>query len=1255
MKELSKPVETMVDVSKLIATQLQIPTAVVKRGIKQHLLTINSKPFHFHEIIIRPGIIVKFQNVLIDLKQNEVSNDFDKYIDLVLTEFNIHNLSELKFIDKKPFCSYIVSYFSNHAYESINISDSIFFENILLELEYLYKDHFKESRDLKIPRRKELIEILVMHHTNCLKDLSGVISNLTNGFFNNSLYKFLQEYTKIHNQPGFQHIIAPLLLSSIYSRTTIESLVKPIFEAQGKSEIYEKYIHFENCKHIYTSYQNILDINNEIHKRIYKNISDFLFTLLKNECDTAEAKPANIEIYSSSRKYNFNNPDRDTYDLFIKIKNTGEGLARDISLQPINDTFKFDFYNAGILKPGEFREIDVSAKINKVAINYELKLKCSWVDVTETVQEIEVEIKFESQNTNVPWEELERKKPYTILEIEDREKLYGRDEILKELELNILSDKIESYKIWGQKRVGKSSIVKTLRTLFSNNENIIVVWRPISGLKNTDPELTHNALGEALCTEIIDEITKKVDDSNKIEQFKSVEVPTFDGSFHPLETYIKKLKRINDSLKFVFILDEFDRINEEFFLPGNLGDTFSLNIGKGLNSLNYVGFILVGSENMHLLDRQEMNYNSFQGKEVDTFEKKSEYDSFKNIIIGPVYPHISFTEDAIEKIYNSTNGNPYFANLICSNIFKICLKLKDNEVDALNVDKAIKMIVESSQKSHFEHFWSDGITEDSNVKKERKVDIRRRLLVSYSFTYFQTKEFPNREEIIKNFKKPIEFHVEQYEIENTINEYFNRKIFYDINGMIRIKPALFEQWLCGPGRTLMIEGISDLEALQREKQLEVEHSIKKDELERICDTIAFKGQKLKKAELVSYLNQFGGPFEQRRIFKLLDSIYYLTKNEINEFIRKEQKNIFRKGDMVIKTGVQTPRRENVEVYTFSDTLKENIEIVESFKLLTLIRSTKTLKDLNSNKDAWRHSGALDIIIFESIVDDFVNIQTELLGFFDESLHSEKIEVKLVVLVITTKAKADLIKATSSLHNFKLIHFKEVEESKIKPFIDTTEVFENIVESKRTFAEVRKHFNETSKESLNLLFETHCPGKSIPIFWNKKIQFKPLFPNPDGVFYKEVKVEDREQYRDRVYIANKEFIQKINPFLISYVKAKAEKERKEDWFVVDYVPKSVMDKVFQKWLEEGTSKPKESYFDLIHYKDIIKKNSELMPLFQIKEGGGDGLNWIDKLNELRRDPAHPEKPPPTLEQAEYFEEKKEEILERISKFENNNMK
>src|SRR5690606_4993245 len=164
-------------------------------------------------------------------------------------------------------------------------------------------------------------------------------------------------------------------------------------------------------------------------------------------------------------------------------------------------------------------------------------------------------------------------------------------------------------------------------------------------------------------------------------------------------------------------------------------------------------------------------------------------------------------------------------------IFKFAMKNRDSEIDSSTTGRAIDLIINSSQKSHFDHFWSDGIGEDSSIKKERKTDIRRRILISYSYWYFQTGEYPNRSQIIRGLKKPLEYSIEQFEIENTITEFINRRIFVeDRVGTIRIKPPLFESWLCGPGRTLMSEGISDLEALRLEQEKEESIQLRDEEL-----------------------------------------------------------------------------------------------------------------------------------------------------------------------------------------------------------------------------------------------------------------------------------------------------------------------------------------------------------------------------------------------------------------------------------------
>lgn len=1245
-----KPLSIKINIAEVISKQQAFPINIIRKGIKQGQLKINGKPVYLSEIVLKSQTIIKFQNVIVDIESCKRDNLFDKYIDLVLQEINEFSLELLKSSSKKNFCCYLIDFFENNSVVEVSDSESLYFNDSILELECLYKECFKDS---KTPKRKELLDNLLRLRDDAHSELSKITTNLNDGIFSNSFYKFLQEYTRILNKDGFQLLLAPQITSSLYSRNAIDALIQPITEAKTLNDIEGKFLHFDNNKNIYNAYLGLIDNSIELHSRIFNNIGTYFFDVFKAACDTADIKPAAIQIVPTARKYNFYNQERTEYDLFLNIRNDGKGLGRDIVISSQSELFIFDPFTVGILKPGDSREVSINTYIRGKVHQPILKIKCNWLDLTGTVQEKILTITFGVQNSFVPWTELEKSKPYTIQEIEDKEKLYGRDEILRELEQNILSNIIESYKIWGQKRVGKSSIVKTLRSLFNNKEKVIVVWRSIAGLKNIDPIQTLNTLGESICSEMFEEIDVKITNRGVKQSLRSISVPEFNGSLSPLEIYIKKLKGIESELRFIFIIDEFDRINEEFFLPGILGDSFSLNIGKGLNSLNYVGFILVGSENMHLLDRQEMNYNNFQNREVDTFDKEKQFTSFKNIVISPVSPYINYTDEAVEKIYDATNGNPYFANLICSNVFNICLNLKDNEVDLTTVLKAISSIANSYQKSHFEHFWADGVTEESTAKKDKKTDVRRRLLVSYSFCFFQNKTFPSKVELVKNFRKPLEYEVEIYEIDNTIVEFYNRKIFFDQNKVIRIKPSIFEMWLCGPGRTLMIEGVSDLEALQREKQLEAEHILKPEELQRISDQLIFQGDKLKVSELASYFNQFGSPFEQRRIYNLFDKIYYISKDQIINFIKSEQKNIFRKNELNIKSQIKSPYREDVETYSFAETINENNSIFETFKLFSLIRKNKALRSLVANKDAYKNNGADDIIILESIIVDFFAIQADLMSFLDEKLVASQIPVKLISLVITSKAKADLIKATSSISNFKFIHFKEIEESKIKPFVETTEVFETLEEAGYAFGEIRKHYHGTSKECINVLFETHCPAKSIPIYWNSNNQFNSPFPNPFGKIYKDEIQDNGEINRDRIYQANKKFIQTINPFLINYIKEKAKKEGKDDWFMAEYIPGKVMERISLKWIEDGTSKPKESYLDVIHYKEIIKKNKELLPVFQMTEGGGDGLNWIDKLNELRRDPAHPEKPAPSTPQAEYFERKTDEVIKQIKLFKEQN--
>lgn len=1242
-------------------TKIYTPTFKITDGDEIEIPDINLKFTCINNSKYNDIELIKRQLELTHSDSHENSDGLKPSIeidDFINNFLNINigttNLSEVEQDKIKYTFAWVINLFQEKGFSKIKSSQYSYNLTEFIKSKLLSSSIAKELDISKseINFGGKLIEILIKAKKEKEIELIKLNTNLLSGHYDNSLFKYLQEYRKIHTTDTFLYLIEPHLNNNLSIPIAIENLIKPVNKSFSLDGIEPKFNHFEESKKTFDLYFELLSNADDYNKGFFCEISNYLFKILKENCEMAVEKTASIIVEPTNRKYNFTNIDRKEQEIFFVVSNVGEGLAKNVSIHSNSRNFKFSSFSVGILKPNEKREVSVIATLNYCKdFQPSLNIQFDWEELSGKEISSNCLIEFQLQKTEVPWEVLKKQNPYSFSIIENPDKLFGRDEILEELKSNILSDNIESYKLWGQKRVGKSSIVKTLRSILESFEKTIIIYRPLGGLRNIEAINTLNSLGKSLCSEIYEEIVKKIKDVTLRERLRSIEVPSFNGSLFPLEDYLKHLRRIDNSLKFVFILDEFDRINEEFFLPGNLGETLSLSIGKGLNENKFIGFILVGSENMHLLDRQGINYNSYRQKEVDTFNKQWEFESFIQIIKGPVSPYINFTDEAIDIIFNHSNGNPYFANLICAEIFKIAYKLKDSEIDTHLVKEAISLIINSSNKDHYVHYWSDGITEESNIKKERKADIRKRILICYSMiSRLNENSFPTKQDIERKFNYPSEseYKIERHEVTNTITEFITRKILIeDSQCQLRIIPLLFEKWLCGIGRTLMIAGISDLEALQRELDLEKELSLNSDELNRLSEKYRFKGNHISTSKLTEYFKQFGSAIEQRRVFKLIDAIYYISKDEIVQFLKKEKRNIFSKKIINLKDQERKYYKENLVLYTFSMNYNENLILGETFKKLYNIQPKIKLQAIKSSPIEWFNNSVDEIIIIEPIIERFSDIQDELFLLLTDSIRNLKLNIRIVSLLISTSAKADLIRATSNFINLKLVLLSEVEDTKIKPFVQGSEIFENSDEANHAFFEVTKRFPYLSKDVLLVLFEDFCPSKSCPVLWFKSSEFNPLFYNEFGSLEVVNEPDDGEKRRDKLYFAAKEFSQKINRFMVNYLKAKAKNEGIDDIFHLRFIPRRTLDNVNRKWLDDNQQDSRETYFDFIDYKEIIKhvKDQDLEKKFRI--GNKDQLEWMNKCNELRRDPAHPEKPSPTFEEVEFFENTKNTILSRLN--------
>ena len=144
---------------------------------------------------------------------------------------------------------------------------------------------------------------------------------------------------------------------------------------------------------------------------------------------------------------------------------------------------------------------------------------------------------FKFEDIDIPWVQLSASSPYNKASIEDRNKLFGRDYILDRLLSNVNNQVLESYRILGQKRVGKTSIVKTFQSELESFEKVIVVY--VEGNNDNDYNKTYENLILDLEDQFQDAIENIADDLLR-EKLQNVEFEPNRYDLDMLNRYIKK-------------------------------------------------------------------------------------------------------------------------------------------------------------------------------------------------------------------------------------------------------------------------------------------------------------------------------------------------------------------------------------------------------------------------------------------------------------------------------------------------------------------------------------------------------------------------------------------------------------------------------------------------------------------------------------------------------------------------------------------
>ena len=327
---------------------------------------------------------------------------------------------------------------------------------------------------------------------------------------------------------------------------------------------------------------------------------------------------------------------------------------------------------------------------------FELQTKLECKTIYGRSLEHKQKLEFEQQRTQPDWDVLLRNPPYTINPIKKKKDLYGRDSILSDLELHISNE--TSTFLWGQKRVGKTSVLQVLADNLYTREDIVCVVLRMGELAS----LHEGQLAHLVACRLVDKLGVDYDVAGE-EEFRS--------GLGRLVPFVEELVQ-ETGVKMLIIIDEFDDLNSAFYL-GERGRQFV----KALRSLSEVGltFMFVGSERMNrIYENHSADLNKWVNTSLDRIEVEADCAA---LITEPVASKIEYEQDAVKRIVEYCRGNPFYMHLVAAKIFRNCAQEQRTFVGTSDFEYVHRGLVRELGPTNFAHFWEDVPVLDATKKK----------------------------------------------------------------------------------------------------------------------------------------------------------------------------------------------------------------------------------------------------------------------------------------------------------------------------------------------------------------------------------------------------------------------------------------------------------------------------------------------------------------------------------------------------------
>nr|WP_300003550.1 ABC transporter substrate-binding protein [Anabaena sp. AL09] len=296
--------------------------------------------------------------------------------------------------------------------------------------------------------------------------------------------------------------------------------------------------------------------------------------------------------------------------------------------------------------------------------------------------------------------------PYTVgTPIRDTEKFFGREGLFSVIEDN-LQQNVQLILLYGQRRIGKSSVLKQIPKKISINEFVFINF----DFQQTE-QLSTSEILRLIAIGIIEELCTNQEFLFHLAENIQTNIEIFSRDFLP-EVY----KQIGNK-KLVFLWDEFDILSETNTESNSDTENFCAYITQLLERNTKLFIILVLGGHLSKLPKLLSLLRQAPYKEIALLDE----DNAERLITKPAEGVLQYEKEAIEKILTLSAGNPYFTQVICFTIYNLARsRYQNNEIDdSLNiitnqdVESIVNLAIEVAEGG-LSWFW-DGLTSEQQV------------------------------------------------------------------------------------------------------------------------------------------------------------------------------------------------------------------------------------------------------------------------------------------------------------------------------------------------------------------------------------------------------------------------------------------------------------------------------------------------------------------------------------------------------------